>query len=491
MQGGPGQADSVFLLDLQALLGQLYKLSRHGPDGPGATETRSFRRMPDLRRILFLAAVVLLAVVAGGAYWYRTIATDQVAASRWLSHSLDKVKSVHVQLGGESYTLTLKDGEWEGQVSGISWNVSAKALRGRVKDYLSRLADLIPLLSFDGFERDGKKKYGLDEPGLKIILQFKDERMPPLNIRLSRDENGRTYGWNSESQDLVYEFAGEVFDQFAHPATYFLDTRVFIFNEEKVGQVQLVQPFGSSWIVKRNAKGYFFVLPGYLKGKEASDSEMKLYIHALALLRAGKLVLEPAIPDSGMAALTIKVWAGGEPSTVEFFPIDDDPKHFFGRSSWLTVPFLLDAESVSQLVKSAFDVQSRNVFTLDIGQVATIVIKHGAKRYVVKRDDGGWRVVGGEKDIPGIDMALWRFTELQFEALPLNNLAATAVELMHCRLLDGDGNELKAMTFYADPKLPQGQCWMKNGDGMYYPVSARLLKDLQGMFPSGAAANNE
>jgi hypothetical protein len=56
---------------------------------------------------------------------------------------------------------------------------------------------------------------------------------------------------------------------------------------------------------------------------------------------------------------------------------------------------------------------------------------------------------------------------------------------MRCRLLDGEGNDLKDVTFYADPQLPQGQCWMKNGDGMYYPVSARLLKDLQGMFPGG------
>lgn len=88
-----------------------------------------------------------------------------------------------------------------------------------------------------------------------------------------------------------------------------------------------------------------------------------------------------------------------------------------------------------------------------------------------------------KKDIPGIDMSLWRFTELQFEALPLNSLPASAVQLMYCKLVDSDGEKLTELTFYADPKLPQGQCWMKNGGQMYYPVSSRLLKDLQGLFP--------
>lgn len=440
-----------------------------------------------MRRLLFLVLIVLAAALAGGAYWYRTGMEEQVAASRWLSYSPDKVKSVSVQGDGETYTLVADGRNWETRVADESSTVSAGALGDRVRDYLNRLSDLVPLLSFQGNESALLKEHGLAEPGLMLVVQFKDEGIAPLRIRFSHGESGKTYGWNSETPDRAYEFGDEVFGQVARPAVHFLDTKVFRFDEEQVYQVQLVQPFGSSWLVKRGANGFTFVLPGYLKDKEASGSELKLYLHALALLRAGKLILEPAEPERGMAALTIKVWAGKdkEPSTVEFFTIEDDPKHYFGRSSWLTVPFLLDAESVSQLVKSAFDVQGRNVFSLDISQVAVIVIVNGDRRYVVRRENTGWRVEGGEKNIPGIDMALWRFTELQFEALPLNNLAATAVELMHCRLLNGEGDELKAVTFYADPKLPQGQCWMKNGDGMYYPVSSRLLKDLQGMFPGG------
>jgi len=167
--------------------------------------------------------------------------------------------------------------------------------------------------------------------------------------------------------------------------------------------------------------------------------------------------------------------------------MEGEPGMYLGRSSWLTVPFTLDAESVGQLVRSAFDVQGRHVFSFDIGNVGRIYLDYGHKEYLIVRLNDGWWVRGGEKNIPGIDMSLWRFTELQFEALPLNTLSETAVELMKCRLEDEERNVIKEMTFFADPKLPKGQCWMKNGDGMYYPVSNRLLKDLQGMFPAGPA----
>ena len=122
---------------------------------------------------------------------------------------------------------------------------------------------------------------------------------------------------------------------------------------------------------------------------------------------------------------------------------------------------------------------------LDIGTVDRIVIDHGASRFTVVRSEAGWMLQGREKDLLGIDMLLWRITNLKFEALPLNVQSSTAVEVMHCRLLDEDGTLLKVLTFYVDPELPKGQCWMKSEDGMYYPVSSRLFRDLQGMFPAG------
>ncbi len=386
----------------------------------------------------------------------------------------------------------LTDG-WEAQVPGASWNITARVLPDRVSGYLAQLADLTPYRSIGGFDQGGPEEYGLDAPELKIIVNFEGETNKSLTLKLTSDEAGTVYGWSSDNPGLVYEFDKKTMGQLGLPATHFFDTRVFHFDEEVVSKLQLMQLFGSNWLVEKRKQGFFFALPGYLKEKPASDSELKLYLHALALLRATNLVLEPVVADTKMPALTIKLWVGKDetPAQVDFFAVKDDPGMYLGKSSWLTVPFLLDAESVGELVRSAFDIQGRTVVKLDIGIVARFVVAHGDKLYSIERGKTGWRIDSGQKDVPGIDMALWRFTELQFEALPLNNLPDSAIELMYCMLLDEKGVKLTAMTFYADPQLPQGQCWMKNDGGMYYPVSSRLLKDLQGMFPANPGGNNK
>jgi hypothetical protein len=446
-----------------------------------------------LKRIfLALILALLAAAVAGVLYWRAAGPQQGVDRTRWLARPFDAVRSIHVQSARGTYMLTAVDKGWEAHVPGASWNFVARVVPEKVVEYLARLEGLAPHRSVGGFDQGGLEQYGLDAPELKVIVSSGDKDKNPLTVRMTTDESGVVHGWNSDSPGLVYEFDRGLLDQLVLPATAFFDTRVFSFDQETVSKVQLTQPFGSSWLVEKRKEGYFFSLPGYLKDKPASDSALKLYLHSLSLLRAGALVLEPMDVDKRMPALSIRIWnAKSEtPSTVDFYTVNGRPDIYMGRSSWLTIPFTLDAQSVGQLVKSAFDVQGRTVVKIDIGQVARFIVNHGGTEYVVERGESGWRLFGSKMDISGIDMSLWRFTDLQFEALPLNMLPESAVELMHCRLVDKNGEKLTALTFYADPRLPQGQCWLKNGGGMYYPVSSRLLKDLQGLFPVGSAGSN-
>lgn len=439
-----------------------------------------------MKRIVGIVAVLLLAVLAGGVFWYDNYTDTHTDALQWLPRSLDSVASLHVFSPEGSYNLFRADGAWEAEVPGGSWNVTAHVKPNKIREYIAALSRLAPTKYIADVDQDGPVSYGLNEPDYKVILEFSGKGGEPLTIKLATDAGGRVFGWNSGNPGMVFEFDGKTVERLAQPALAFLDDYIFRFDESQVDRVQLVQPFGSSWLVEEGKSGFVFRQPGYLEGKSASDADLKLYVHGLALIRAKTLLLEPVDIDRQMGPLTIRVWVkgNGNPHSVEFYPREGQPDVYIGTSSWLTVPFLVDARSVAQLVKSAFDIQSRTVMALDIGTVDRIVIDHGASRFTVVRSDKGWRLRGTKKDIPGIDMSLWRITNLKFEALPLNVQSSTAVEVMHCRLSDAYGNILKSLTFYADSELPQGQCWMKSEDGMYYPVSSRLLRDLQGMFPA-------
>lgn len=445
-----------------------------------------------MKRISFVVSIVILAVVAGVGYWFNTIEKRDFDNSSWLSSPGDDVRSIHVQGANGSILLESVKGGWKARIPSTSENITAHALPDRVAEYVQRITEIAPYRSVVGFDRGGPEAYGLESPQLVVTLSFAKANSENLIIKMAPADNGSVYAWSSRSPSLVYEFDKDVLGLLDVETGWFLDKRVFQFDEKAISRLQLLQPFGSSWLVEKRKDGYFFNLPGYLKDEPASNSQLNLYIHSLALLRANGLVMEPVNFDNKIPSLTLRVWSGDkeEPSTVAFYTVEGAPDIYMGKSSWLTVPFILDGQSVAQLTHSAFDIQGRSVLKLDIGKVARFIVMHGRAEYEMQRGEKSWRLLGVEKDIPGIDMFLWRFTELQFEALPLNNLPGTAMPLLYCKLVDEKGGALADITFYADPKLPQGQCWMKNGDGMYYPVSSRLLKDLQGMFPANVSSAN-
>lgn len=438
-----------------------------------------------MKRFFLILTILLFAGVTGAAVWYTSYNKELSSDSLWLSRRFNAARSVSVKGSDGAYLLTLTKQGWEAQVSGASGTVTARVLPEKLTQYLQELPQLSPSRSMGRLDHGGLEEYGLNSPDFTLIVSFSEASDDALTVKFTSDGGGTIYGWISDNPGLVYEFEQASFDLLNKPVTAFLDTRVFDIVQEKVTRVQLVQPFGSSWLVSKHKEGFFFDLPGYLAGKPASDSEMNLYIHSLELLKATSLSLKPIVTEEKIPSLTVRLWTEPteDPATVEFFPIEDDPAMYVGKSTWLTVPFLLDAQSVGQLIKSAFDVQGRSVIKFDIGRVDRMLVNHGGTEYLVQKGESGWRVLGSKNDILGIDMSLWRFTELQFEALPINSLPESAVKLMYCKLVDSDGIKLTELTFYADPKLPKGQCWMKNGGEMFYPVSSRLLKDLQGMFP--------
>ena len=175
-----------------------------------------------MKRIVCIAAVLLLAGLAGGVYWYDTYSDTRGETSQWLSRSLDRVVSIHVFIPEGAYTLFVEKGAWEADVPGASWNVRAHARANRVGEYISYLADLVPNKYIAGVDRSGPIGYGLDEPDFKAILDFSGKGGGPLVIKFSADETGRVFGWNSGNPGMVYEFDGKVLARLSSSARHFL-----------------------------------------------------------------------------------------------------------------------------------------------------------------------------------------------------------------------------------------------------------------------------
>ena len=203
----------------------------------------------------------------GGVFWYDSYTDTRTDTFQWLPRSLENVASMHVFSPGGSYSLTTEDGTWVADVPGASWNVKAHVKRNKVIEYLIFLSDLSPTKYIADVDQDGFGNYGLDEPDYKVIIKFFGKGGEPLTIKLSVDETGRVFGWNSGKSGMVFEFDGKALPRLAQPAGHFLDDYIFRFDEALVDRVQLVQPFGSSWLVEKDNSGFVFRLPGLSQGQ--------------------------------------------------------------------------------------------------------------------------------------------------------------------------------------------------------------------------------
>ena len=439
-----------------------------------------------MKRLVLIFASIFIAVLFGGYLWW-AINSASVDQLRWLSLDPAKVVSLKMEKGSTGFACIRNESGWDIRVTSAKGDALLRTVPDSVNRLLKSIADIKPLRSFLVYGEVEQELYGLINPLLRFTLSLSeggaDKREPVIISFGMQKSSGRVFAWNSVTPGAVFELPQNVVPQLNEPAEKYYDMRLFSFIDSEVERLQLVQPFGSNWLVEKRSDGFVFLLPGYLKERPASASQIEMYIHTLINIKAD--ALDPDAPVSGGETLTVRVWVKGRSTPLElaFFASGEPLDYLVGRSTWQPVPFRLDTESVGQLTQSVFDIQGRHILKLDTGKVMAVRLVNANQVFQLERMDNGWRDTGSKSEVLGIDMSLWRFTELQFESLPLKTLPDGAAWLMSCKLMDAGGEGLADLAFYADPNLPPGQSWLQNRGGMFYPVSSKLVQDLQGLFP--------
>ncbi|WP_461210628.1 hypothetical protein [Desulfocurvus sp. DL9XJH121] len=270
----------------------------------------------------------------------------------------------------------------------------------------------------------------------------------------------------------------------------YLDLRLLTADPGKVELARL-ESMDEAWEVKRQGDGFALVRPERMAASRVRGETMSLWLHEACSLRAQGLASAP--PEEGRVpdlALAMRLRGGGE-QWLKFWRPPNGEGRWLARSSRQEAFFFLDRGPVEKLDKNAFSLVDRRLVTLDLGRVRRLVLSGGGRQLLAERRDGTWR---GPEGIPltGIDMRLWRLTDLQYEYGPVGELPASAQEAMRLGLLDAAGRDVLRLLFFVDPGLPPGRCWAaRDGETLYYPVDNRLFKDLQGQLPparEGASA---
>ena len=412
----------------------------------------------------------------------------KTAEPAWPGMAADSVREIAIEAPSGRYALVREDKVWYVRPGEAALPAKVKADPGKAASLLDLLVLNKPIRALTPSERRDDAALGLAKPRIRVtvLLESKDSAAPVsvvLSLGRALNSGEGLCAVNSMNPGTVFLLAHAWERQLDHQGEYFCDTRIFPMPEEKVSRLRSLSGGGPDWEVARKDGGFAFLLPESAKDKPVSESEVKLLIHNLTGLRARLL------PDGTRAAgqpwLRYELWSGGAtPEFLEIFAQEPLPGTILARCSWQPVPVALDRDVLDQLVKSAFDLEGRMVLTLDTGKVQFFRIVLGGQLLNMEKTEDGWMDSATGKALRGIDMALWRLSDVKFEAAAAPALPPSADEAMTCEARDKSGNSLVVLRFYTDIGLNPGLCWLRvEGSPLCYPVSAQLFKDLQGLFP--------
>lgn len=425
------------------------------------------------RPLTYLALVS--AVVAAIMFWSGKGLRPE-ADIRWPAYDAETMGILAVSLSDGAFQLERSGGAWYVRLPGVEQTLRADA--DKVGGLLSFLGHGRPMRRLER-----ATDTGLESPRATLAV----DGGPVLAIGADVPDSEGVYaslGPADDTDKQLLVLPAQFADVLSRQAGHYYDTRLLDVEPRQVVRVALEGLGGESWEVDR-ANGDVFTRPEPLAGTKAAGGMLDQYLHEALAVRVADMAPETNLEGLD-TRLVLSVWVAGDtaPRTVRVFASPEGP--WPAVSDWQPVPFLLDRERLDDLAVSSFLLTDRRVVVLNLDTVKRLVLAHGDRHLAAHRNGQGWKSDSGGQGLVGIDMALWRLTELKYEFEPVQAKPGTARGELELELLDAEGNLALRLDFFADPALPQGVMWVRPGGGPCYPVQDALLSDLAGRLPPPA-----
>ncbi|MBA4356906.1 MAG: hypothetical protein C0405_04190 [Desulfovibrio sp.] len=419
------------------------------------------------------------------------VSQDQgLGSGVWPNYTVDAVQSIEIATRGERYTLIKEPSGWVVRMEGAEPDaLPIPADQSRIEALLAAIDRHRPTQNLGQVPTTELAGYGFSDPAVRILLRPSTlaQREVLLTFGHETPTGAALHAQSSLARDSVFLLDASILHQIDKPSEHYYDYHLLDLRTEDAQHLSFTGASGVQWELERMEDAFVFLRPESLKGATVSFSEVRLFLHNLSALGADSILSKTDRQPAGRPSFTLEILTakGTAPLQLEIFP-PGEAEQAFGRSSRHPAGFMLEREKAKNLVRLAFDMQWRGVITVDSAHVATARIYSvmGNQTLMAEKTASGWedREHGGK--VAGLDMTLWRLKELRFEAEPVGRLAYPAVQRLTLELLAKDAKVLSAFTFYADPRLPPDQCWLKVGaEEMFYPVGNQIIEELQGYLP--------
>lgn len=423
------------------------------------------------RLLIFL--LLALVVWAAAVFWPER-ANKPVGGNEfaWPEFTLENIREIGIRSEGRSFTLAKREEGWFVDIPGREPDLRAD--REKVEALVEFISINKPKSSLG--EPSEHKAYGLGEPRAEVNVGGKAHLVIGAENPTGDGVYALVKGW-PQMLLLPREYGSRL----TRKPEYYFDMDLFGLREEDIVSVALQTPGDKAWKIAVRGEEYVFEEPESRAGAPVSRQEMELYMHTLVSAKAaGMMFDEPSGAVEELAHVTIE--AKNRSETLVLLAVQDG---LAGRSDYQPTGFRLDQELRDKLMKSAFELTDRRILDLDLSKITTLTISRGERKVTAVRADSAWKLKGGDsRELLGIDMNLWRLTDLKYEFEPVESLPDSARHALTLTLINKQADPIEGLDFYVDPGLAEGLCWIATADrDAYYPVSAQLYKDLAGLLP--------
>ena len=342
---------------------------------------------------------------------------DTLRDKTLLNYKTEEVTGMTINYLGEEQTFSKKDGQWD-----LAGPVAAKGNLHQIENLLNAVRAQ-RIRNFVEETPDDLSIYGLDTPTIVFTVNAgKENQSSTLHLGFAKGANA--YYSQREKTSNVFTVGTALFKTLSKDPLSFMDKTLMEIEDNEVAKISIRHGVQTVQAIRRDEKGTAkWVLEG-ADSTSADTAAINSLLFDLKDARVSEFVQKGNLKIFGLDVpqkeLRITKNKGSEESIFLGRTHSSDGRFFASRSRDQMV-FLLDADTVNKLFRTANDLQSKKLLQFDKKQVAYILIETPGETFELKRIDDEWSLLKPES-IKKLDAfigrdILWTASHLQYESL--------------------------------------------------------------------------